>query len=158
MNLNLQTELISEVVEEALAHISRKKAEHHIKTEFDDELLMARVDSKLIIQVIINIVDNAIKYTPSGSAITIKSFAREGKAVIEIADDGDGIAEENKEHLFDMFFTVDKNQGDSRRGLGLGLSLCRSIVEAHGGEIYVKDNQPRGTIFGFTLKAVKEVS
>lgn len=158
MSLNLQTELISEVIEEALTHISRKKAEHHIKTEFDDELLMARVDSKLIIQVIINIVDNAIKYTPSGSAITIKSFAREGKAVIEIADDGDGIAEENKEHLFDMFFTVDKNQGDSRRGLGLGLSLCRSIVEAHGGEIYVKDNQPRGTIFGFTLKAVKEVS
>jgi two-component system sensor histidine kinase KdpD len=127
--------------------------EHHIKTILSSDLLMAKMDSRLIIQVIINIVDNAIKYTQLGSHITI-SVTKEGQFIrIEIGDDGVGISDEAKTKLFEMFYTADNVRGDGRRGLGLGLSLCKSIILAHGGEIYVKDNIPVGTIFGFTLQA-----
>lgn len=72
---------------------------------------------------------------------------------VEIADDGPGIPDQAKEKLFDMFYTNGKERGDGRRGLGLGLSLCRSIITAHGGVIEAVDNHPQGTIFRFTLKA-----
>ena len=71
---------------------------------------------------------------------------------MEISDDGHGISDTAKEKLFDMFYTGETISADSRRGLGLGLSLCKSIIEAHGGTIYVRDNHPQGTVFGFTLQ------
>ena len=114
---------------------------------------MARMDARLIVQVLINLVDNAVKYTPPGSTITVGA-RRDGPMVrIEVADDGPGVPDEAKERLFDMFYTAQGKRGDGRRGLGLGLSLCRSIVNAHGGDISVRDNQPAGTVFSFTLKA-----
>lgn len=153
MNLNMQPELLDEVIAEALLHINRRSAEHTIESRIGDEFLMARMDSRLIIQVIINIVDNAIKYTQKDSCITI-SAKRDGEFVrVEIADNGSGIPDGAKEKLFDMFYTGENISADSRRGLGLGLPLCKSIIHAHGGTIYVKDNTPRGTIFGFTLQA-----
>lgn len=78
------------------------------------------------------------------------------EAVIEISDNGDGVSDESKKKIFDMFYTANNSRGDSRRGLGLGLSLCKSVITAHGGEIYVKDNHPKGSIFGFTLQ-IREV-
>ena len=72
---------------------------------------------------------------------------------LEIADDGPGVPDEAKGQLFNMFYTVGNQKGDSRRGLGLGLSLCRSIIAAHGGAIGVRDNPPHGTVFYFTLQA-----
>jgi two-component system sensor histidine kinase KdpD len=153
LNLNMQPELLEEVITEALLHINRSSEEHHIKTVLNVELLMARMDSRLIIQVIINIIDNAIKYTQPGSNIII-SAKRDGQSVlVEISDDGSGISDDAKANLFNMFYTADNIRGDGRRGLGLGLSLCKSIIHAHGGTIYVKDNVPQGTVFGFTLQA-----
>lgn len=70
---------------------------------------------------------------------------------IQIADDGPGISEQAKVHLFDMFYTAGIGKADSRRGLGLGLSLCKSIIAAHGGTISVSDNEPHGAVFSFTL-------
>jgi len=152
LDLNMQPELLEEVVAEALLHINRNSVNHHIETILSDELLMAKMDSRLIIQVIINIVDNAIKYTQPGSHIII-SAKKEGEIVrVEIADNGSGIADEAKVKLFDMFYTANNTCGDSRRGLGLGLSLCKSIIQAHSGTIYVSDNVPQGTVFGFTLQ------
>ncbi|SHO43729.1 sensor histidine kinase [Anaerocolumna xylanovorans] len=153
LNLNLQPELLDEVIAEALLHVNRKSVDHTIETFLEDEFLMAKIDSRLIIQVIINIVDNAIKYTPPGSRITI-SAKKSGQFIqFEIADDGSGIPDEAKPKLFDMFYTVDSISADSRRGLGLGLPLCKSIIHAHGGNIYVKNNIPQGTVFSFTLQA-----
>ena len=76
--------------------------------------------------------------------------------MISIADDGPGISDENKKHVFDMFFSGSKKIADSRRSLGLGLALCKSIVNSHGGEIRVEDREPHGTVFTFTLP-VEEV-
>ncbi len=153
LNLNMQPELLEDVITEALLHINRRSVEHKIETVLEDEFLMARMDSRLIIQVIINIIDNAIKYTQEGSSIVI-SAKRDGAFIrVEIADDGSGIPDSAKEKLFDMFYTAKNISSDSRRGLGLGLPLCKSIINAHGGTIYVRDNMPQGTVFVFTLRA-----
>lgn len=155
LNLNMQPELLEEVIAEALHHINRNSVEHHIETVLGDELLMAEMDSRLIIQVLINIVDNAIKYTPPGSHITVSARREKQAVLVEISDDGPGISDDAKARLFDMFYTVDNIRGDGRRGLGLGLYLCKSIINAHGGKIHVKDHVPHGTVFCFTLRAAE---
>ncbi|MEG0878046.1 MAG: sensor histidine kinase KdpD [Oscillospiraceae bacterium] len=151
MNLHMAAELMSEVIDEALQHINRNSIEHKITVHSKDDLIMAKMDARLIVQVIINIVDNAIKYTGSGSEITI-SVAKQGdKVLTQISDNGSGLSEQSKEHIFEMFYTANTKVADSRRGMGLGLALCKSIITAHGGEIKASDNKPQGTIFSFTL-------
>lgn len=151
MHLQMNAELIDDVLREAIAHVDRQAARHHIRVNLEDDLLMAKMDARLIVQVIINIVNNAIKYTPEGSHICISAEKEDRMVCIHIADDGPGISDEAKVHLFDMFYTAGIGKADSRRGLGLGLSLCQSIVEAHGGEIFVENNEPHGAVFSFTL-------
>jgi two-component system sensor histidine kinase KdpD len=153
LNLNFQGELLEEVIAEALLHVNRNSVEHSIQTVLEDELLMAKMDSRLIVQVVINLVDNAIKYTQVGSLITVSARRDQQLVRVEISDNGPGISEDAKDKLFDMFYTADNIRGDGRRGLGLGLSLCKSIVHAHGGTIEVTDNIPQGTVFTFTLQA-----
>lgn len=153
MRLNMQAELLDEAITEALSHISRKAEEHYIEVKQEDDLQVARMDIKLIVQVFINLVDNAIKYTPPGSRITITTKSRGGSVQVEIADDGNGIPNEDKKRLFDMFYTANNSVADGRRGMGLGLALCKSIITAHGGDLTIHDNMPHGTIFRFTLKA-----
>ncbi|WMI79789.1 sensor histidine kinase [Anaerotignum sp. MB30-C6] len=151
MKLGCTTELVEDVVVEALKHVNRKKNEHHIVFEKSDEVLLAKMDGRLIIQVLINIVDNAIKYTPKGSEIKITAKKANGFVILEIADNGDGISDEEKSRIFDMFYTVNTKIVDSHRSMGLGLALCKSIIAAHGGEIKVMDNKPKGAVFHFTI-------
>ena len=151
MHLQMSAELIDDVFREAISHVDRKVSEHEISVELADDLLMAKMDARLIVQVIINIINNAIKYTPEGSHICLSAQKEKNMVRIRIADDGPGISDEAKLHLFDMFYTANIGKADSRRGFGLGLSLCKSIVGAHGGEISVSDNQPSGAVFSFTL-------
>lgn len=153
MNFNMAVQLLDEVIDEALKHINRKSIQHKITVQYDDGLLLTRIDARLIMQVIINIVDNAIKYTPIGSEIRITAKNQDGMAVVKIADNGNGIPDEIKPHVFDMFYTGNNKIADSRRSLGLGLSLCRSIINAHGGELKLTDNEPHGCVFTFTLPA-----
>lgn len=153
MNLHLTTELIDEVVAEALRHINRKRAEYHFHVQSSDDYLLAQMDAKLIVQVLINILDNAMKYTPPGSDIDI-GWKQEGKFIyISVADNGPGIPDQAKPHIFDMFYSASNQIADSRRSMGLGLALCKSIVNAHGGEIMVSDHKPHGSIFTFSVPA-----
>lgn len=153
MNLRLSTELIDEVVAEALRHINRKSAEYHLHVHSGGEFLLAQMDARLIVQVLINIIDNAIKYTPPGSDIEI-GWKRQGKWIlISIADNGPGIPDEAKPHIFEMFYSASNRIADSRRSMGLGLALCKAIVNAHGGEITVSDNAPHGSVFTFSVPA-----
>ena len=156
LNLHISAELVEEVVKESLRHVNRQQIEHQITVEHEDDLLLAKMDAKLIVQVIINLVDNAIKYTQKGSHIEIKTRKEGSWAVVSVTDDGPGISDENKKHVFEMFYSGANEVADSRRSLGLGLSLCKSIINAHGGTIEVKDHMPQGTMFIFTLP-VEEV-
>ena len=153
MNLHMSTELIDEVVAEAMRHINRKSAEYCFHIQNSEEYLLAQIDAKLIVQVLINIIDNAIKYTPPGSEIDI-GWERKGNYIyVSVADNGPGISDQAKPHIFDMFYSASNQIADSRRSMGLGLALCKSIVNAHGGEITVTDHRPHGSIFTFSVPA-----
>ena len=149
---NMQPELLDDIFREAVSHSDRLLSEHELELKLDDELLMAYMDARLIVQVVINLINNAVKYTPRGSHICLEASARDDRVLISVADDGNGISDEAKEKIFDMFYTGNKASSDARRGLGLGLALCKSIVEAHGGSIAVSDNTPHGAVFTFDLK------
>ena len=143
-------QLLDEVIAESLRHISRKHDDYKIVTDCE-ELVLARMDVHLIIQVLVNLIDNAIKYTPLGSVIFIRGIKKNGKAQISVEDNGPGIPEEMKPHIFEMFYTGKTTVADSQRSLGLGLALCRSIIEAHKGTLVLTDHKPHGCNFTFTL-------
>ena len=151
VKLHLSDQVVDDIISEALRHIDRRAAEHHIAVDCGDVLLLARMDAGLIMQVLINLVNNAVKYTPVGSNIWITAIPRENMAEICVSDNGPGIPNELKERVFEMFFTGGNPIGDSRRSLGLGLTLCQTIVHAHHGEMTLKDNSPHGCIFSFTI-------
>lgn len=151
MKLRLTTELLDEIISEALQHTDRKRNEHNIVVKQEDAFILVKVDTRLIMQVIINLVDNAIKYTPQNSEIVIETIQKNHEVEICVRDNGKGISDEAKEHIFDMFYTAETTIVDSRRSLGLGLALCKSIIAAHGGSISVSDCYPHGAKFTFTL-------
>ena len=151
VKLRLSDQVVDDIVSEALRHIDRRSAEHHITVDCGDEPLLVRVDAGLIMQVLINLVNNAVKYTPAGSNIRITAIPRENMAEICVSDNGPGIPDELKERVFEMFFTGGNPIGDSRRSLGLGLTLCQAIIHAHNGEMTLKENSPHGCIFSFTV-------
>ncbi len=157
MTLHTSTELLSEIIDEAVQHIHHKTENHPIYFSYEDDLLLVKADAKLIVQVVVNIIDNAIKYTPSGSYITVTTKSNGNMAEIYISDTGIGISSADKERIFDMFYCGNQKIADNRRSLGLGLYLCKAIIEAHGGQISVADNHPQGTVFYFTLP-LEEVS
>ena len=156
MELHLSTEIVSDVIEEALKHVDRNASEHQVTVENTDELLLADMDSQLIMQVMINLINNAVKNTPSGSEIRIRSEREGNRAVVSVSDNGPGIPNEIKPYIFEMFFTGKNEVADGRKGVGLGLALCKSIVEAHNGEISLFDNEPNGCRFVVSLP-LKEV-
>ena len=151
VKLRLSDQVLEDVVSEALRHIDRRAEEHHITVDCGEVPLLVRVDVGLIMQVVINLVNNAVKYTPAGSNIRITAVQREKAAEVCVSDDGPGIPDERKERVFEMFFTGGNPIGDSRRSLGLGLTLCQAIIHAHHGEMTLKDNSPHGCVFSFTL-------
>ena len=143
-------QLLDEVIAESLRHVSRKHDAYKIVADCE-ELVLTRMDVHLIIQVLVNLIDNAIKYTPSGSVISIRGFKKAGKAQVSVEDNGPGIPDEMKPHIFEMFYTGKTTVADSQRSLGLGLALCRSIIEAHDGTLVLSDHAPHGCNFTFTL-------
>ena len=157
IDLRQSTELLSDIVEEALRHI--RPGARTIAYSAGDEYLLVHADARLLTQVVVNIVDNAVKYTPEGAVIEVVMRREDTMAVVEIADDGPGIAPEETERIFDKFYSgANKSRiADNRRSLGLGLYLCRAIVQAHGGWIRAGRRKPHGAVFTFAIP-LKEVT
>lgn len=151
MTLNTSTELLNDIIEAALKYVGRKSGKHPISTIYEDDFLLVRADGKLLVQVIVNIVDNAIKYTQAGTSVVIRASQKQDMALIQISDTGHGIPDDEKEKVFEKFYCGTHQIADNRRSLGLGLYLCKAIIEAHGGTIRVTDNHPHGAVFCFTV-------
>ena len=149
--LKVQKEMqpIEEVVGAALNRMEDRLRGRNVTTVIPEDLPLVPIDSALIEQVLINLIENATKYTPAASAIEIAAKASGADAItVEVSDRGPGVAPEDRERVFDKFFRVREREGG---GVGLGLTICRGIVEAHGGRIWVEPRDGGGASFRFTL-------
>ncbi len=155
VNLSRTTELMDDIIEEALRHVDPAISEHTLSVAPSDEVALVNVDARLIVQVVVNLVNNAVAHTPTGSHITIATHVdADNKAVTcTVADNGPGIAEADLPHVFDSFYTANHGLADGHRSVGLGLSLCRSIMSAHDGSVDVAPVQPHGCAFTLHLPA-----
>ncbi|MCR5732886.1 MAG: DUF4118 domain-containing protein [Sphaerochaetaceae bacterium] len=151
MEIHRSLDVLDDVIEEALKHVDKNIVDHNVRVNDSDEILLVNMDSRLIMQVIINLVNNAIKNTQSGSDIIIETEKGVGCVNLRVCDNGPGIPDKVKSRVFDMFYTAENKVVDGRRGLGLGLALCKSIADAHGGTLTLEDNKPSGCIFTLSL-------
>ncbi len=143
---------ISEIVQTAISVlkqvIERKQIDIVVSLETEDT---AYFDSVIINQVMLNLLSNAIKFSEDNSVIEIKSYDLADKTVIEVIDSGIGISKEDQSLLFLPFSQVDSSFNRSHQGAGLGLALCKRMVEKHGGEVFVRSELGKGATFGFSL-------
>ncbi|MFH1865450.1 MAG: ATP-binding protein [Candidatus Eisenbacteria bacterium] len=118
---------------------------------FTDDGLEARLNRQLFEHAVVNLLDNGIRYSPSGGRVEVRAFREGGETVITVRDDGIGIAEEHQSRIFERFYQVDKSHSREVGGTGLGLSIARHIARAHGGTITVDSKLRQGSTFSLRI-------
>jgi len=149
VQLNRQWQPLEEVVGSALAASASALGAHRIRTALPAGLPLVEFDAVLIERVLCNLVENAAKYTPAGSCITVGSRVQGTEMVVSVSDDGPGLPPGREEVLFEKFVRGERESATP--GVGLGLAICRAIVEAHHGKIHAEAQGERGARFVFTL-------
>jgi two-component system, OmpR family, sensor histidine kinase KdpD len=140
---------VAELVADVADRLAPLAAGHRLSTRVEPDLPVAFFDYVEIAQVLINLIQNAVKYTPSGTAISVAARRSGGAIELAVADTGPGIPPQKIPHLFEKFYRAE----DSGRvpGTGIGLAICKGLVEAHGGRIWVESRVGEGTTFRFTI-------
>ena len=123
----------------------------HLVSAVPEALPLVRGDRQRIIQILTNLVGNAIKFTPPGGQVTISAAAAPGQVVVQVADTGEGIPAQAQTRIFDRFYQVENRRANARGGTGLGLPIAKQLVELHGGQIGLRSTPGEGTTFVFTL-------
>jgi len=120
-------------------------------TQFPDEPVVVSGDREALRQVVDNLLDNAIKYTPPGGRVSLRLGADAGAGVLEVEDTGSGIEPQHLERIFERFYRVDKARSRELGGTGLGLSIVKHFVQAHGGRVFVESVPGKGSTFRVVL-------
>jgi signal transduction histidine kinase len=155
LRLDREPVRVERVVWQVATHKRALAPNHPIEVAIREHLPLADADPVRVEQVVTNLVENAIKYSPEGGAITVS--VRGGQQLtVSVRDHGVGISAEHADRLFERFYRVDSGLSRSTKGAGLGLYICRSLVEAHGGRIWVESVPGQGSTFSFTLPALAE--
>jgi two-component system, OmpR family, sensor histidine kinase KdpD len=141
-------EALEEVVGAALAQLEAQLKDNPVITDIPPDLPLVRMDQMLMERVLVNLLENAVKYTPEGAPIHISGRVEGDRLKVEVADHGPGLPLGEEERVFGKFYQVARGRS---RGAGLGLTICRSIVEAHGGRIWAANRPAGGAVFTFTL-------
>ena len=142
--------LVSQVLSEI--DVARTDAGVGVSSDIPEDLPPAFADRERVHQVLFNLVDNAVRYTPSGGAVTVSAHRHNGSVEIEVRDTGVGIPAEHLPRLFERFYRVDTSRSrDDDGGTGIGLAIARSVVEAHGGQIHARSEPGSGSTFTFEL-------
>jgi len=140
---------LDEIVGVALNRLEERLSGREVAVRLPADLPPLPIDAVLIEQVLINLLENALKYTPLGSPIAISAVSEGGGVQIDVADRGPGVLERERSLIFDKFYRSKPDVSDG--GAGLGLAICRGVVEAHGGRIWVDANEGGGANFRFWL-------
>lgn len=148
--LHLELYPVDEIIGAALSCTEERLINHTLTTKIAPNLPLMQVDEILIQQVLVNLLENAIKYTPTQTEIELAAMPYENQVLISVADRGPGIPQENHKRIFEKFF---RGATSTTTGAGLGLAICGGIIEAHGGKIWVENRPGGGSIFKFTVPA-----
>lgn len=151
MKLKIQPELIEEIVGETLVIIRRRLGNRSIKVCTPPDPLLVQLDSSLIEQVLINLLDNAIAHTKDDGEIEINVICESDQVKFSVWNNGPSISPDVLEKIFERYFVGNEERYDSRRGIGLGLSICQSIIRAHQGELHAENSPRGGAVFSFTI-------
>jgi len=154
LKITRQPAEVQDLVGSALEQLGERGRLRQITMDFPENLSSVSVDFSLIVQCLVNILDNALKYSPAGSPIEIKGRQVDHEIIVEVADRGSGIPSQDVAHVFDKFYRIQRP--DKVSGTGLGLSICKGIVEAHGGHITAENRTGGGTIIKLTLPVSEE--
>ena len=157
-NVSKVPEAAEEIVAESVSRIRKRFPDRKITVKVPEELLMVPMDGTLIEQVMINLLENAVKHSKEDSAIEVAVSKSGNEAVFEVVDNGEGIAEQDLPYLFESYAPNRKRSSDSSRGMGIGLSICMSIIEAHKGKLEAANKKDGGAIFRFALPLKEEES
>ena len=149
--LGKEFESVDDLFNQAIIHVAWLKNSERLTVLIPDEILLVECDGKLIVQVLVNLLDNAHKHSGKDAAITLRAFLENDSLVFEVSDNGNGIDEHIKDTLFDSYVTLPRKIADSTRGVGLGLGICKTIVEAHNGTICAFNNHTGGATFQILL-------
>jgi two-component system sensor histidine kinase KdpD len=153
-SLNRQWHPLEELVGATIKRLERTLAGHRVQTHIPPDLPLVNVDGVLIGQLLANLLENAAKYTPRGTTISISAETGQDEIVVSVADEGPGLPPGEEERIFDKFHRAAPEGPQS--GVGLGLSICKAIVQAHGGTIAAENLPAGGAVFRFTLPLVGE--
>lgn len=148
VNIEKEWQLLEEVVGTALLRLDPLLEDHPMNTTLPEDLTLVPIDALLIEQVLVNLLENAVKYSPAGSPIDLSASKEGQEVVVEIADRGLGLPSGEEDRIFDKFYRV---HPATAGGVGLGLAICRAAVEAHGGRIWAENRDGGGAVFRFTL-------
>jgi two-component system, OmpR family, sensor histidine kinase KdpD len=148
IHLNKEWHPLDEIVGAALSRLEERLRNHSVRTAFPPDLPMVQLDGVLLEQVLMNLLENAAKYAPNGSVIELSASAGDREVVVEIADRGQGIPAGDEIRIFDKFYRAKPAR---EGGVGLGLTICRGIIEAHGGRIWAENRSGGGAVFRFAL-------
>ncbi len=129
--------------------LEEKKINLEIKVDENAPLALADKDS--IKRVLINLIDNAVKFTPEGGGILLATLCKNKKVYVSIKNSGEGIAKEDLRHIWERFYKTDKSRSGDKKGIGLGLHIVKTIITQHGGEIYAQSEEGKSTTFVFIL-------
>lgn len=151
--LNKQQLDLSGLVHDAVKDFKNRFSNRSIEAHVDDHIAIAG-ESMLLRMVINNLLENAIKYSDDDSLVSVRLKQKNDTAIIEIADEGEGIPEAEKKKIFEKFYRIGNETTRKAKGTGLGLYLCKRIIHDHKGSIAVQDNAPKGSKFIVTLQAV----
>jgi two-component system phosphate regulon sensor histidine kinase PhoR len=151
--LNFEPVAMSAAAQSVVDELARQAFEKFVavSVEIPEQLPAVRADAQRLHQVLFNLLDNAIKYTPSGGHVTIRAEEKNGCIETTVADDGPGIAPEHLPHVFERFYRVDKARSRELGGTGLGLSIVKHIVQSHTGRVWAESELEKGSTFYFTL-------
>lgn len=144
-------EVVDDIVAAAITLVSKRIGEHQIKTDTPREIILFPIDARLFTQVLVNLLDNAFRHSGKDSVVIISVNVHKKHIVFTVSDNGKGIPEEKLDQVFDNFFTTAYQNGDKQRGVGLGLTICKAIVEAHDGRISAYNNESGGATFQIEL-------
>ena len=152
LEVNKQIEVVDDVVSEAVTHVIGLN-KRPFKIILPNEVVTAPMDGKMIVQVLVNLLDNAVKHTPENCPVELVVSQKEGFVEFSVADGGNGTGDDPaaREKLFDAFITSGKTGADGKKGIGLGLAICKAVIKAHGGIISTGTSHLGGALFTFTL-------